>query len=104
MSIDDELLFLLLEEEEDDDDLLLLYTNSKRKATDSFYKSRQREGCYKTLIKNHLISDDVKFREYCRLNKKQFSFIHSLIADEIEAKVSRKEVINAEEKLFLTLR
>jgi hypothetical protein len=68
MSIDDELLFLLLEEEEDDDDLLLLYANSKRKATDSFFKSRQREGCYKTLIKNHLISDDVKFREYCRLN------------------------------------
>lgn len=62
---------LLLEEEEDDDDLLLLYRN-RRQATCPKIKRRASEGTYSILIKNHLKSNMKEFREYCRLNEKQF--------------------------------
>ncbi|CAH2096480.1 unnamed protein product [Euphydryas editha] len=94
-------LYLLLEE--DDDDLFLLHLYRKRReAIRPMLKCRTSERTYSILIKNHLESDIKEFREYCRLSKKQFDFILSLIREEIEAK--KINAINAEEKSFLTLR
>ncbi|XP_063529063.1 uncharacterized protein LOC134749074 [Cydia strobilella] len=94
------LLYLL--NEEASDDLVMLRARRKRNPVRPFYRCRPTEGAYTILIKNQLSSDDYLFRQYCRLNKQQFNFVLGQIIDEIQPKYQR--AINAEEKLFLTLR
>lgn len=96
-----EMLINILAEEEDDDLLLLYYEN--REPIDPIFKSRNEEGYYQILIQKHLYCDEKKFRKFCRLNKKQFNFVLSLIMKEIQPKTCKKS-ISPEEKLFLTLR
>lgn len=98
-----DILSILWEEEDDDDLLLLHYSRKRRKHTIPLFKTRKTEGSYSVLIRNHLLGDEKIFREYCRLNKKQFDFVLSFIYMDIRPKVLRAAV-SAEEKLFLTLR
>ncbi|XP_022906222.1 uncharacterized protein [Onthophagus taurus] len=94
---------ILLEEEEDDDIRLLL---SIREDTSELYKSRNQEGYFEILIRNHLNADDEKFRSFFRLNKEQFNFVLNLVHADLKKQSTNcvKNPISPEEKLALTLR
>ena len=83
--MDDLVLYLLLEEK-DDNEILLHLANEKTSNApiNPIFKQRRYEGCYTTLIDRHLLQDEVKFREYFRLNKAQFHFILDLIKNDIK--------------------
>ncbi|VVC43559.1 Hypothetical protein CINCED_3A017743 [Cinara cedri] len=68
---DDVNILKILFEEEDDDDVLLLYlSEEKRKGHDQ-------------LINGHLKNNEIKFREFFRINRNQFDFILNLIRDDL---------------------
>lgn len=92
---------VLLEEEEDDDLLLYYYYKRKqRKSTNKLYTTRNQEGSFSLLIKNHLLFDESMFRMYFRLNKMQFDYVLSLM----QKTMPKKGRITLKEKLALTLR
>lgn len=97
---------LLLRDEEMENELLMNIIPKKRKPFNSLFSTRNSEGFFKNLIGEHLINDDEKFREFLRLNRKQFNFILSLVQEEITKKPTLRvpEPISPEEKLALTLR
>jgi len=68
------LLRFLLEEIEEEEDLLLGELNIRNADVHPMFKLRQQEGYFNILIRRHLSGDDVKFREFFRLNREQFFF------------------------------
>jgi len=70
---DDVNILKILFEEEDDDDVLLLYlSEEKRKGHDQLFTKRSTEGYYEILINRHLKNNEIKFREFFRINRYQF--------------------------------
>ena len=96
----------LLREEEEDDQLLLNTKNKKRKSISNLFSTRKSEGFFEKLIKGHLTTDNIKFREFFRLNRRQFDFVLSLIKNQIQKTPTMRwhEPITPEEKLAVTLR
>ncbi|CAI6370420.1 unnamed protein product [Macrosiphum euphorbiae] len=96
----------LLREEEEDDQLLLMHRNKRRNPISNLFLTRKSEGFFEKLIKGHLVTDDIKFREFFRLNRRQFYFVLSLIKNQIQKTPTMRwqEPITPEEKLAVTLR
>ncbi|CAI6376081.1 unnamed protein product [Macrosiphum euphorbiae] len=72
---------LLLRDEEMENESLTNIIPKKRKPFNSLFSTRNSEGFFKSLIGGHLINDDEQFREFFRLNRKQFNFILSLVQE-----------------------
>jgi hypothetical protein len=70
---------ILFEEEYDDDVLLLYFSEEKRKGHDQLFTKRSTVGYYEILINGHLKNNEIKFREFFRINRNQFDFILNLI-------------------------
>lgn len=101
------ILMSLLEEEEEEDNMLeSLIIKKKRKSTKPMFLVREQEGFYEKLIKGHLMKDEKLFREFFRLNLKQFNFVLSLVKYDISSDPYNRvqQPITPEEKLALTLR
>lgn len=101
------MLMLLLEEEEEDGNILeSLMLKKKRKSTKPMFILKEQEGFFQKLIKGHLINDEKLFREFFRLNLKQFNFVLSLVKNDNSSKPYNRvqQPITPEEKLALTLR
>lgn len=63
------LLTLMLEEEEEEDTIIVANSLPKnRKPIDQMFKLRESEGYYEVLINRHLKNNDIKFREFFRIN------------------------------------
>lgn len=97
---------VLLQEEEEDDEVLVNKLTGKRKPHHDLFENRETEGFFNILINRRLTSDEVKFRQFFRLNREQFSFVTSLIGEDLrkEATYVVKNPITPEEKLAVTLR
>ncbi|KAJ8928435.1 hypothetical protein NQ314_019024 [Rhamnusium bicolor] len=95
----------MVKEEEDDDCILLQLVTKKRKMED-LYKRRNVEGYSHVLIENHVINDEETFRNFFRLNRRQFNFVLSCIGTKIKKLASRRvnKPISVEQKLYVTLR
>jgi len=96
----------LLEEEEEEFELFSSLHSHKRKPVDNIYKVRESEGVFEILVNRHLNKNETKFREFFRINFKQFDFLVSLIEVELCKEPSNriKKPISVAEKLALTLR
>lgn len=96
----------LLEEEEEEFELFSSLHSRKRKPVDNIYKFRESEGVFEILVNRHLNKNETKFREFFRINYKQFDFLVSLIEVELCKEPSNriKKPISVAEKLALTLR
>jgi hypothetical protein len=75
---------LLIDEDDDEANFFYLTSKKKKKLTDDIFKNRESEGCFEILINRHLIHNHVKFREYFRINYKQFNFILSLVEEKLK--------------------
>lgn len=106
--MDTETIKVLLLEEEDDDEILLnwYWSKEKRKDHDPLFKSRSSEGYQEILINGHLKNNEIKFREFFRLNRRQIEFILNLIRDDLTLNSTFfiRKPISPEEKLAVTLR
>jgi len=106
VNINNILMSLLEEEEEEDNMLECLMLKKKRKSTKPVFLMREQEGFFEKLIKGHLVNDEKLFREFFRLNLKQFNFVLSLVKNDISSVPYNRvqQPITPEEKLALTLR
>lgn len=105
MDNNDLLKLVLLEEEEDEEQILFHHVFLKRRGIKKMFLKRTEEGYFRLLI-NHLKEDEIKFREFFRLNSEQFDFVLALIQNDL-TKPGTNVVpcpITAEEKLAVTLR
>ncbi|KAF0715451.1 protein ANTAGONIST OF LIKE HETEROCHROMATIN PROTEIN 1-like [Aphis craccivora] len=105
--VDKEILKILLQEEEEDDEILLLHlSEEKRKQHDPLFTKRSTEGYHEILINGHLKNNEIKFREFFRLNRNQFDFILNLVTDDLTLNPTFfiRKPISPEEKLAVTLR
>ncbi|KAG8251667.1 hypothetical protein J6590_074928 [Homalodisca vitripennis] len=77
-----------------------------RESCREMFKERDHEGAYTILVKRHLLTDDVQFKEYFRLTRGQFSHITDLIREDVTVQPSNrvKNPLTAEVKLAVTLR
>ena len=100
------LLTLMLEEEEEDTIILANSLPKKRKPIDEMFKLWDSEGFYEVLINRHLKNNDIKFREFFRINDQQFDFLLSLIENQLILEPTNrvKKPITPAEKLAVTLR
>jgi hypothetical protein len=92
--------------DDSDDELLLLLSlcKRKRKRVPGVNLRRTKFGEFHHLIKQ-LREDEVKFKEYFRMNTNQFDNLLLLIKDEIEKKkLNYRETISAKERLTVCLR
>ncbi|CAH1969090.1 unnamed protein product [Acanthoscelides obtectus] len=96
---------ILLEDEEEDEEVILWWS-SQREDFDRLYQSRKEEGYFKILMKNHLDTNEQKFREFFRLNKEQFQFVLNIVSTDLKKKSTNTvhDPISPEEKLALALR
>jgi len=97
---------ILREEEDFEDELLLRMIPEQRNSFNSLVSTRKTEEFFKQLIEGHLFNNDIKFREFFRINKEQFYFILSLVKKDLtkESTMRVPEPISVDEKLALTLR
>ncbi|KAE9522164.1 hypothetical protein AGLY_017424 [Aphis glycines] len=95
----------LLREKEEDDQLLMNTKNKKRKPISNLFSTRKSEGFFEKLIKGHFATDNIKFREFFRLNRRHFDFVLSSIKNQIQKTPTMRwhEPITPEEKLAVTL-
>lgn len=92
--------------DDSDDDLFLLLSlcKRKRKWVHDVNLKRTKFGEFHHLIKQ-LREDEVKFKDYFRMNTNQFDHLLSLIKDDIEKKsLNYRESITAVERLAVCLR
>jgi len=80
--------------------------SKKRKTTDDIFKNRKTEGCFEILINRYLMSNQVKFREYFRINYEQLNFLLSLVEEKLYVEPTNrvKNPMLPVEKLAVTLR
>lgn len=98
---------ILLEEADDDEAMFLWYLEQeKRNGHDPLFSSRSAEGYYEILINGYLRNNENKFREFFRLNRRQFDFILNIIKDDLTLNPTFfvRKPISAGEKLAVTLR
>ncbi|CAH2011876.1 unnamed protein product [Acanthoscelides obtectus] len=89
-----------------DEEIILRELAESRKEVSAVFQKRMNEGIYNTLIKRHLRDEEEKFQSYFRLTRERFSFVLSLVEEDITTSSYNrvKEPITAAEKLALTLR
>lgn len=106
MYINNNDILTLLLEEEDEEDFIFSYLKPKKKRTDDMFKYRDTEGFYEVLINRHLKNNNIKFREFFRVNIQQFDFLLPMVENEITLSPSNrnKKPISPAEKLAITLR
>jgi hypothetical protein len=98
---------LMLEEEEDDEILHLnLNENGGNISVHDMFKARSEEGLNTILINRHLMKDERKFREFFRLNVRQFNYVLKLVEDKMRHQSCNRvsHPITPAEKLAVTLR
>ncbi|CAH2017374.1 unnamed protein product [Acanthoscelides obtectus] len=97
---------IILLEDEAEDEEVILWWSSQREDFDRLYQSRKEEGYFKILMKNHLDTNEQKFREFFRLNKEQFQFVLNIVSTDLKKKSTNTvhDPISPEEKLALALR
>lgn len=100
-----EIIIKLLEEEEEEEEMLY-GSSAGRKPVNNIFKLRESEGFFEVLVNGHLKKNQIKFREFFRLNYDQFNFILALIKNDISLPASNriKNPILPDEKLAVTLR
>jgi len=101
------LILNLIQDELEENELLFSYLiPKKRKSIDSLFLNLESEGYFNILINRHLFENDIKFREFFRINREQFNFLLSLIEVELTKLPSMrvKDPISAAEKLAITIR
>jgi len=69
----------MLREEADFEEELLRMIPKQRNAFNSLVTARKTEGFFNQLIEGHLFKNEIKFREFFRVNREQFYFILSLV-------------------------
>lgn len=101
-----DLIRMELQEEEREQVFIISTLSKKRRSESELFKTRESEGCFKLLITNHLDDNELKFKEYFRLTKNQFTFILDLIKADIELLPSFrvKRPISEAEKLAICIR
>jgi len=77
---------LQLLEEEEEEDFLTLLTQLKRNNLNPIFVARETEGLQNILIQRHLVKDDSVFRDFFRLNIKQFNYVLSVIEHDLKRK------------------
>ncbi|CAH1959144.1 unnamed protein product [Acanthoscelides obtectus] len=89
-----------------DEEIILRELAESRKEVSAVFQKRMNLGIYNTLIKRHLRDEEEKFQSYFRLTRERFSFVLSLVEEDITSSSYNrvKEPITAAEKLALTLR
>lgn len=97
---------ILRQEAAFEDELLLRMIPKPRNAPNSIIATRETEGFFKKLIEGHLFNNEVKFREFFRVNREQFNFILSLVKDDLTKEPTMRVPvpISPDEKLAITLR
>ncbi|KAL4123037.1 hypothetical protein QTP88_015269 [Uroleucon formosanum] len=97
---------ILRQEAAFEDELLLRMIPKSRNAPNSIIVTRETEGFFKKLIEGHLFNNEVKFREFFRVNREQFNFILSLVKYDLTKEPTMRVPvpISPDEKLAITLR
>ncbi|KAJ8939899.1 hypothetical protein NQ318_023239 [Aromia moschata] len=87
-------------------EILYVIRSTRRSPSSQLFKRRSSEGAFKLLIHRHLLDDEVKFKEYFRFTRQQFSFLLDLVQDDLGTEPYNRvrNPISAAEKLGLTLR
>ncbi|KAI4455494.1 madf domain transcription factor [Holotrichia oblita] len=102
------LALLLLEDEilQDEIDIITAIHNSTRNSASQLFQNRNSEGAFKVLIHRHLLDDEVKFKQYFRVTRQQFSFLLDLVKKDLNVEPCNRvrHPISPPEKLGLTLR
>lgn len=94
----------------DDDDKVSSFsylTSKKRKTTDDIFKNHKSEWCFEILINRHLINNQVKFRQYFRINYEQFNFLLSLVEKKLSVEPTNRvknSILPTEKHDSVTLR
>lgn len=102
------LAFLLLQDEILQEEIAIvtaIHSNTRNSASQLF-QSRNSEGAFKLLIHRHLVDDEVKFKQYFRVTRQQFSFLLDLVEKDLNVEPCNRvrHPISPPEKLGLTLR
>ncbi|KAL4091307.1 hypothetical protein QTP88_026010 [Uroleucon formosanum] len=89
-----------------EDELRLRMIPKPRNAPNSIIAMKETEGFFKKLIEGHLFNNEVKFREFFRVNREQFNLIFSLVKDDLTKELTMRVAvpISPDEKLAITLR
>jgi len=88
--INNNILTLLLDEENDDMIFSDIILTKKKNSTDDTFKNRAGEGFFGVSINRRLKNNEIRFREFFRVNHDQFEFLSSLVAKELTAQASDK--------------
>lgn len=97
---------LLYQEIDNDIEVLTEEVIKRRKKCCEMFRRREIEGAYNMLIRNHLKDCELKFKEYFRFTREQFSYLVTLIRKDCTVKPSNRVLhpITPEKKLSVTLR
>ncbi|XP_039279369.1 uncharacterized protein LOC120350371 [Nilaparvata lugens] len=95
----------IIDGDEEEEFVLTKYAKVRESMSDVF-SNRRSEGMFSSLVKNHLLDDEEKFRRYLRLPRGRFFDILNLINDDLTTSSYNrvKEPITTAEKLAVTLR
>lgn len=69
------------------------------------FKKRREEGMYQILMVNHLLAEQVKFREFLRVNRCQLNYLLDMVIGPLTRSATERHPIpiSPEEKLYITL-
>lgn len=97
---------MLCNDIDDDIDILAAQASDNREQGCELFKRRETEGSYTLLVRNHLIDSEVKFKEYFRLSRDQFSYLAEFVKKDCAVEPSNRvrNPISPEMKLAVTLR
>lgn len=97
---------LLYNEIDSDIDVLTDEVVKRRRKCSELFTRREAEGAYNLLVRNHLQDSELKFKEYFRFTREQFSYLANLIRKDcfVEPYNRVNNPISPEMKLAVTLR
>lgn len=84
----------------------IFLSKTKKKSNRRYVQVSRYRRFYEVLINRHLKNNNIKFREFFRVNIQQFDFLLSLVENDITLPPSNrnKKPISPAEKLAITLR
>ncbi|KAE9538144.1 hypothetical protein AGLY_006116 [Aphis glycines] len=83
------LILLMMDDDDDKVSSFSYLTSKKRKTTNVIFKNHKSE-CFKILINRHLINNQVKFRQYFRINYEQFNFLLLLVEEKLSVEPTNR--------------